>query len=74
MLYTDCTLYFIQIGLSALHIAAWKGQARAVDALIQAGCLVTAVSYNGKTALQLAEEENQTECIALLEAATSKVL
>lgn len=65
--------YLLQMGLSALHIAAWKGQAPVVDILVHSGCNIQAQSNNGKTALDLAQEERQVECIRILQTATSKV-
>lgn len=63
----------LQIGLTALHIAAWKGHASMVEMLIRAGCNTLAQSHNGKSALQLAQEEDQHECVTILQAASSKV-
>ena len=54
-------------------MAAWKGHAGMVEMLIRAGCNTLAHSHNGKTALQLAQEEDQHECVTLLQSATSKV-
>lgn len=44
-----------------------------VEFLIQSGANLLAQAHNGKTALQLAQEENQHECATILIAATSKV-
>ena len=62
-----------QLGLTALHITAWKGHTALVEALIKAGCNTLAKSHNGKSALRLAQEENQHECVTVLQAANSKV-
>lgn len=69
----NCCDFHFQIGLTALHIAAWKGHASLVDLLIKDGCNIKAHTNNGKTALQLAQEEEQHECITMLKAASSKV-
>lgn len=66
-------MYF-QLGLTALHIAAWKGHASVVEMLLHEGCNPAALSHSGKTAQQLAAEENQHECVTILTAATSKVI
>lgn len=44
-----------------------------VEFLIQSGANLLAQAHNGKTALQLSQEENQHECTTILLAATSKV-
>lgn len=44
-----------------------------VELLIQSGANLMAQAHNGKTALQLAQEESQHECATILTAATSKV-
>ena len=44
-----------------------------VEMLIRAGCNTLAQSHNGKSALQLAQEEDQHECVTILLAASSKV-
>ena len=67
------TVNLLQLGLTALHIAAWKGHTSVVEFLIQSGADLLAKAQNGKTALQLAQEENQHECATILTAATSKV-
>jgi hypothetical protein len=64
---------FLQLGLTALHIAAWKGHADLVEMLLYEGCSPTALSNSGKTALQLATEESQHACVTVLTAVTSKV-
>ena len=62
-----------QLGLTALHIAAWKGHVNVVEMLLHEGCNPQAQSQNGKTALQLAQDENQHQCTTVLTAAISKV-
>ena len=64
---------FFQTGLTSLHIAAWKGKAGVVEILVRAGCNPLIHSTNGKTALVLAQEEEQHECATILLAAMSKV-
>ena len=44
-----------------------------VEMLIRVGCNTLAQSHNGKTALQLAQEEDQHECTTILQSAISKV-
>ena len=67
------SLQSLQLGLTALHIAAWKGHTAVVEMLLHEGCSPMALSQNSKTALQLAVEENQHECVTILTAASSKV-
>ena len=44
-----------------------------MEFLVQSGANLLAQAHNGKTALQLAQDENQHECATILTAATSKV-
>ena len=62
-----------QMGLTPLHIAAWKGHTEVVQKLLSLGCNPAAVAHSGKTAQQLATEEEHNETVTVLQAATAKV-
>lgn len=66
-------LSFLQLGYTSLHVASWKGQVAVVEMLVREGCNATAQSYDCKTPLQLAQEEEQHECVTILQAVTSRV-
>ena len=61
------------MGLTPLHIAAWKGHTEVVQKLLRLGCNPAAVAHSGKTAQQLATEEEHSETVTVLQAATAKV-
>ena len=64
---------FYQLGYTPLHVAAWKGQTAMVEMLVREGCNVLAQSYDCKTPLQLAQEEEKHECVTILQAVTTRV-
>lgn len=55
-----------EYGWTALHVAAKKGKVNAIAALIKAGAVVNAKNNGGRTALDLAIQEGQTDTIQLL--------
>ena len=61
------------MGLTPLHIAAWKGHTAVVLKLLSLGCNPAAVAHSGKTAQQLAGEEEHSDTVSVLQAATAKV-
>ena len=69
---SDCTC-IPQLGLTPLHIAAWKGHTSVVQMLLSHGSNPAAVAHNGKTAQQLAAGEEHTEAHTVLQAAIAKV-
>ncbi|XP_071791692.1 uncharacterized protein [Asterias amurensis] len=55
------------IGVNAVHIATWTGQADVLEVLLQLGAKVDEKSKVGKTAMEFAEEQEHTECIETLQ-------
>lgn len=55
------------VGCTALHNAAFWGYTECLKELIKAGADI--LTRGGKTALELAEDEGETECIAILKQA-----
>ena len=51
---------------TALHCAALTGQASMIESLLKAGADASIKDENGRTALDLAERGNHTECIKLM--------
>lgn len=56
-----------RMGFTALHNAAFWGYTECLKELIKAGADI--LTRGGKTALELAEDEGETECIAILKQA-----
>jgi ankyrin repeat protein len=52
---------------TALHVACFSNHSACVQLLVDAGIDHTIKNYAGKTALQIAEEEQHLECINILE-------
>ena len=55
-----------EYGWTALHVAAKNGKVNAIAALIKAGADVNAKNNGGRTALDLAIQERQTDTIQFL--------
>jgi ankyrin repeat protein len=53
-------------GLTALHLAAWKGQTEALRLLISMRCDVQPLSNDGSTPLHEAVRSSNTACVELL--------
>jgi len=62
-----------QLGLTALHIAAWKGHSEVLQLLLEVGADPTSATHSDKTPLQLAHEENRHRCVSILTATLKKV-
>ncbi|RDD45189.1 Ankyrin-2 [Trichoplax sp. H2] len=62
----DDDLQSTKCGVNALHIAAWTGQDDIVELLLKLGYDTSIKSQSGKSALEMAEEENHEDCIELL--------
>ncbi|XP_022112021.1 ankyrin repeat and KH domain-containing protein 1-like [Acanthaster planci] len=57
------------IGVNAVHIATWTGQADVLDTLLQLGARPDEI---GKTAAEFAAEQDHTECLEILKKHASK--
>jgi len=68
-----CVRARMQLGLTALHIAAWKGHSDVVQLLLQSGADPNAISHSNKTPLQVAQEESKHHCVSILTASMAKV-
>ncbi|XP_038049064.1 ankyrin repeat, PH and SEC7 domain containing protein secG-like [Patiria miniata] len=60
------------IGVNAVHIATWTGQADVLDTLLQLGARADEKSKIGKTAAEFAAEQENTECIEILKKHVAK--